>query len=1352
MVKRMSWLILALCIIPFVIKPAYAVELIISDRGRNTAWSENLRMGDDFSTQGADTRPMGGTIPNTTAINQMLVPMPNDVELKQMSQTQEKLWIDDLGKLLKDRVHIAITNDATLFEIQLLQNTTQPSDAGMLWKENSHTERFAQMAYQAMGQLVKHLQEQKEPVRLTAALADTGSTVFALGVDNWKPYASTFRRVDLVDGHASLTQIRPVINTLGSKRVRLFRTTGIPKSPPMAIGRKEVAENLLKSHPYLTEYVLTSSKSEESASGKYEQTPWVSSLSDSGTFTVEQRQFVRGKVNEQTMTGEYTGLEFRDPVGGLDPANFDIKTDGALKMLGIIAPVLGEHMVPSFPEFYKSGARISETEEGTVHYVRTRDLSPGRMDLPNRALEIFSDYSKSSGRPLIVAETLEEVPKITASGNDALYFNGTLVNGGNVVRDIKKLANDDVNNINLVGIGFVGSREVTNGLHRFNRDIAGQPNVNSNNIRVYAIEPQRGAILGVKKIEKLAVYSDLGLLKKSGHSVAVVAIENSGNFLLDKNNIARAELVGIDVIKAQSSRLIHKSLEPFQMDIPNPLDRVMGNPQKERTWLDNNMVFEGSLGEVMATRDMRSKPNISIHQDNHQPVTHIKMSSQKLDNKLLSRLSHDTTIFAKTPFELDVAYINRRNLKINRDPFGYKTPRSNDLVIMPLKPLEDSYKLGPITRNSQDLPYYSMKAGYYDSQKYMDQYPDLSRSGTTNFSPLKNNSQNSELGSFSDNYSMRSGFNKQLPLGQNIGGVMLNTPAQVEGGKATLNTGNISLVFQNSDGVIDFTKLQRFSTALWATYLSVEGPGISIDPIEKDLEYGNKHKVRHIGQIRNTELGKVMRETDYLMKRWAIGTHRPDIKSFLSPDDIDKNLAGKIDSNRASRFWFIPKGFTFKRSNNMLLFSSGNMTLETEYLDNHLKDEKNPANELFAQWFTDNYGLVAERYSIFKKLFEYAQLVSLSTYLRENRIPMLWFLMANRELILTENAIDKVDELVKKSGYKWTVKMYGGVELDLSKTLRDEKIYTTNSTLQNVEDNLTTEQRDNNAPVVFSENNTSYTVSSKNILKLINSSAEGDIIQTDLALADQYHEKVPDRDGADNEWKLIAPRLELVRYYNPELQTRAQFGNGWHLLVPFRLETEKQISLFPGNSPEHVVLVNLLSGIREVVLQEKCEGATLKYRGNERDGLTKCLERKADGSWVLEDILGGKFTFDHDGDLTEMTLRENKQVKYKLISKKYTKNIPGYTAKYRYDIRMINGKNQKILTSIKQSNHTARIDWHPDDTKQIVGIRVLKQGRPVEVLKYAYGNKKMLKKISAQSGQNISVRYQDNNQRVSVSQ
>ena len=212
-------------------------------------------------------------------------------------------------------------------------------------------------------------------------------------------------------------------------------------------------------------------------------------------------------------------------------------------------------------------------------------------------------------------------------------------------------------------------------------------------------------------------------------------------------------------------------------------------------------------------------------------------------------------------------------------------------------------------------------------------------------------------------------------------------------------------------------------------------------------------------------------------------------------------------------------------------------------------------------------------------------------------------------------------------------------------------------------------------------------------------------------------------------------------FYNPELQTRAQFGDGWHLLVPFRLETERKTPLSRHHIPKQVVLLNLLSGIREVI-----------YPGKEGGGLTKSLVIKADGSWVLEDILGSRFTFDQDGDLTEMMLRGNLKVKFKLKTKTQTEDIPGYIINYRYDTRKINGKNQKVLTSIKQSDHTARIDWHPDDSKQIVGIRVLKQGRQVEALKYGYGNKQMLSRISSQSGQNISVSYRDNNQRVLVTQ
>lgn len=261
-------------------------------------------------------------------------------------------------------------------------------------------------------------------------------------------------------------------------------------------------------------------------------------------------------------------------------------------------------------------------------------------------------------------------------------------------------------------------------------------------------------------------------------------------------------------------------------------------------------------------------------------------------------------------------------------------------------------------------------------------------------------------------------MNKYLPISRislpkfgqpNVRGVLLKGAASLKEGAEAFGEGDVSLVFQDSAGEIDIGKLRRFVTSLWAAYLSVEGPGISIDPAEPKMDY---QKVRHIGQVRNTYLARIMRETDYLMKQWAIGTYRPDIEGFLTSDDFSevmKKQKGKERiTDRPSRFWLVPEGLAFTRSGNMLLLSGGRMTVQTEYLDDNPGKEKNEANEAFAQWFTEDYSLISAHYPIFRELFDYAQLVSLGTYLRENRVPMLKFLLANRELIITEKSIDKV--------------------------------------------------------------------------------------------------------------------------------------------------------------------------------------------------------------------------------------------------------------------------------------------------------------------------------------------------------
>ena len=51
--------------------------------------------------------------------------------------------------------------------------------------------------------------------------------------------------------------------------------------------------------------------------------------------------------------------------------------------------------------------------------------------------------------------------------------------------------------------------------------------------------------------------------------------------------------------------------------------------------------------------------------------------------------------------------------------------------------------------------------------------------------------------------------------------------------------------------------------------------------------------------------------------------------------------------------------------------------------------------------------------SCLSELFEYAKMVSLSKYLKENGVPMLWYL-SNKDMILTEDS-GTVDALARKS-------------------------------------------------------------------------------------------------------------------------------------------------------------------------------------------------------------------------------------------------------------------------------------------------------------------------------------------------
>jgi len=190
----------------------------------------------------------------------------------------------------------------------------------------------------------------------------------------------------------------------------------------------------------------------------------------------------------------------------------------------------------------------------------------------------------------------------------------------------------------------------------------------------------------------------------------------------------------------------------------------------------------------------------------------------------------------------------------------------------------------------------------------------------------------------------------------------------------------------------------------------------------------DKHMVRYIGQVINTDLGRVMRDADYLMKKWAVGTENPGIEGFKSPLDYAAD-AGMLSVGAWSRFWFVPKDMQFRRSDNMLLFEGGRMTVQTEYMFQGFGSGADPANQKFADTFTEKYDEIAQKYPVYQELYDYAKMVSLAKYLKDSGVPLFWFIMANKDLVITEDSISTVDALIKNSKRFEGVQIEGGVEL-----------------------------------------------------------------------------------------------------------------------------------------------------------------------------------------------------------------------------------------------------------------------------------------------------------------------------------
>ncbi|MGE4088375.1 MAG: hypothetical protein AB7F93_09845 [Immundisolibacter sp.] len=445
-----------------------------------------------------------------------------------------------------------------------------------------------------------------------------------------------------------------------------------------------------------------------------------------------------------------------------------------------------------------------------------------------------------------------------------------------------------------------------------------------------------------------------------------------------------------------------------------------------------------------------------------------------------------------------------------------------------------------------------------------------------------------------------------------VGGVTLEGVARIadEAASPSFSGGRFGLLVEGELAQLEPQAFRRFVTALWAVYFSDGAPGLSIDPIAPGLPY---HRVRYIGQVVNTDLGRVMREADHRMKRAAVGTEALDVPGFMDVDQLSARH-GLQALGLSRRFWFKPRDMRLRRAGESLMFDSARMVLDTEITD--APGRSSAADRAFADFFTRHYAVIARRHPVYGELLEYAKLVSLASWVKERRLPLLWFLLAHKHEVLTEDSPATVRALVKGSRHRNDMRIEGGVEM------RSRAVQVPDRQLARALERTTA------APVAGASKAAGVDAPNVSVLPA-QAQGLGPLglrFQTDLALHDPAGR----------------PGLELVRYFDAS-RSGGEFGPGWHVLVPYAVHADGTETLvFRGaRLPRRMQVEGRLSGRRESLVFDTRRHAIAGWVPESQETSEFVgLFPLSDGTFRLLDKLGAEFVFDRGGRLTRMELAE----------------------------------------------------------------------------------------------------------------
>jgi len=252
---------------------------------------------------------------------------------------------------------------------------------------------------------------------------------------------------------------------------------------------------------------------------------------------------------------------------------------------------------------------------------------------------------------------------------------------------------------------------------------------------------------------------------------------------------------------------------------------------------------------------------------------------------------------------------------------------------------------------------------------------------------------------------------KEFNIGWQTGSIPSNTGPAEKMGCHFVPQGMCSLVLQEAACTVHVVPTLEPAGAVNLAYLSIalqvrrqdgREPLFSLDPVDPRNEDSMQVKRFEPKWLACTCVGDVLFQADYYLKELSMGEHRQPVVGMRSC--FDYSWEEGHDTHWRAREWFMVRKAEVHISEDNVLIPFVRMGVEAwEQLvapDGELKDAKVTRRDhpllRYAEAFTHNFDLIAERKSVIYHLRELARASVLAKYLVDSRMPVpeAWFLAA----------------------------------------------------------------------------------------------------------------------------------------------------------------------------------------------------------------------------------------------------------------------------------------------------------------------------------------------------------------------